>query len=170
MGDNASLVQALKKAGQTIATCESLTAGLLAATIAEVPGASAVLRGGLITYATELKHELAGVPAEVLEAVGPVSPECAEAMALGARRACAADWAVSLTGVAGPDPQDGHPVGEVWCGIASAEGVRSNRLGAAGLLAGDRDEIRRESVREAICLLVAAIEASGTKRAGESLG
>ena len=108
------VITSLIDAGQTVATCESLTAGLLAATLADVPGASAALRGGLVTYATDLKHTLARVPQEVLVAHGPVARETAIAMARGVRDVCGADWGVSLTGVAGPDPQDGHPVGEVW--------------------------------------------------------
>lgn len=100
------VITSLIDAGQTVATCESLTAGLLAATLADVPGASAALRGGLVTYATDLKHTLARVPQEVLVAHGPVARETAIAMARGVRDVCGADWGVSLTGVAGPDPQD----------------------------------------------------------------
>lgn len=114
----ADVVSVLTGRGQTLAAAESLTAGLFCATVAGVPGASAVLRGGLITYATELKQTLADVPSETLDAVGPVAPDTARAMAAGAKKRCGADWGVALTGVAGPDPQDGHPVGEVWCGIA----------------------------------------------------
>ena len=113
------LIALLAARGETIAAAESLTAGLFCATLAEVPGASAVLRGGAVTYATECKHQLANVPVEVLEQFGPVAPITAQHMAYGIRRRCRADWAVSLTGVAGPTEQDGHPVGEVWCGIAS---------------------------------------------------
>lgn len=113
-----AVVQALSRRGETLATCESLTAGLCSSTIASVPGASTVLRGGLVTYATELKVELAGVPEELVNAHGVVSEECARAMAVGTRTRCRAHWAVSLTGVAGPDPQDGHPAGTVFIGIA----------------------------------------------------
>ncbi|MFC3851130.1 CinA family protein [Corynebacterium hansenii] len=118
----AGVVAELTSRGQTLAAAESLTAGLFCATVAGVPGASAVLRGGLITYATELKETLAGVPGEVLDRVGPVAAETARAMAAGAKRRCGADWGIALTGVAGPDPQDGHPVGEVWCGLARPGG------------------------------------------------
>ncbi|MDY5785175.1 CinA family protein, partial [Corynebacterium sp.] len=100
-----SLIEELRQRGQTICFCESLTAGLAAARLADVPGASAVLRGGLVTYATELKATLAGVDREVLDAHGPVSPVTAREMARGARRVCGADWAVAITGVAGPDAQ-----------------------------------------------------------------
>nr|WP_223845859.1 CinA family protein [Corynebacterium spheniscorum] len=117
------LLDGLAARGETLATCESLTAGMLAATIAGVPGASRVLRGGLVTYATELKSSLAHVDWEILEAHGVISAECARAMARGAREVCGADWAISLTGVAGPDRQDDHPVGEVHVGVAGPEGL-----------------------------------------------
>ena len=112
------LVEMLKRRGETISTCESLTAGLASATIADIPGSSAVLRGGLITYATDLKTSLAGVSQELIDAHGVISPQCAGAMALGAAQRCDSSWALALTGVAGPSEQDGHPVGEVWIGIA----------------------------------------------------
>ena len=153
------VITSLIDAGQTVATCESLTAGLLAAMLADVPGASAALRGGLVTYATDLKHTLARVPQEVLAAHGPVARETAIAMACGVRDVCGADWGVSLTGVAGPDTQDGHPVGEVWVGVAGpvdtgvAE-LAGTILGSADLLVGDRDIIRRQAVAAALAVMV----------------
>ena len=105
-------------AGQSVATAESLTAGLLAATLAGVPGASAVLRGGLVTYSEDTKIALAGVAPQILEAVGPVAAPTARALAVGARQRCAATWGVGLTGVAGPEPHGGHPVGTVFLGLA----------------------------------------------------
>lgn len=117
------LLTVLKQARQTVSFCESLTAGLAAATFADTPGASAALQGGLVTYATQLKVELAGVAREVVDKHGVVSAQCAEAMAAGTRERCASDWAVSLTGVAGPDPQDAHPVAEVWIGVAGPDGI-----------------------------------------------
>ena len=153
------VITSLIDAGQTVATCESLTAGLLAATLADVPGASAALRGGLVTYATDLKHTLARVPQEVLVAHGPVARETAIAMARGVRDVCGADWGVSLTGVAGPDPQDGHPVGEVWVGVAGPEDtgvaeLAGTVLGSADLLVGDRAAIRRQAVTAALAIMV----------------
>lgn len=152
-----NLVDALRRRGLTVAFCESLTAGLAAATLADIPGASTVLRGGLITYATELKAVLAGVPAQVLEMYGPVSTETAAAMATGVRGVCRADWGVSLTGVAGPDPQDGHPVGEVWIGYAGGNGVETERLS----LTGSRREIREAAVAAALEGLLARVEQTG---------
>lgn len=114
------LVTSAGKAEVTVATAESLTAGQIAATIATVPGASAVLRGGLIVYATELKHTLAGISADLLEHEGPVHPDVAAQLAAGAARVCGADIGVGVTGVAGPDNQDGHPVGEVYIAVWDA--------------------------------------------------
>lgn len=138
------LVHALTASGLTLVTCESLTAGKLAATIADVPGASATLRGGLVTYSSELKAELAGVDPQLLAASGAVHPEVAAQMAAGAARRCGADIALSCTGVAGPDPQDGQPVGRVFTalfapGLAAPEVVEHD-------FAGDRAAIRQATV------------------------
>lgn len=114
----ADLVSALTAREWTVATAESLTAGLLAATIADVPGASAVLRGGLVVYATELKHSLAAVPEEILAAHGAVSAETARALASGAASRCGAAVGIGLTGVAGPDRQEGKAVGTVHVGVS----------------------------------------------------
>ncbi|CAM2905143.1 CinA family protein [Prescottella defluvii] len=144
------LVEALGRRGQTVATAESLTAGLLAATLAGVPGASAVLRGGLIVYATDLKAVLGGVDADVLESDGPVAPSTAAQLADGARARCGADWGVGLTGVAGPDWQDGHAPGTVFLGVAGPDGTEVTALD----LSGDRWEIRLGSVSSAVSSLL----------------
>lgn len=159
----AELVAELRRRGETVAVCESLTGGLASAMLVDVPGASAVLRGGLITYATDLKHTLAGVDEQILATHGPVSCECATAMAAGVRAACGSDWAVALTGVAGPDPQDGHPVGEVWIGFADPSGwsdairacpphhhqwvLQEGYSKPVPVIAGDRAEIRRTAAQ-----------------------
>src|SRR3954453_11190460 len=117
------LHRALLARGETVAAAESLTAGLFCATLATVPGASATLRGGVVVYATELKTALAGVPAELLAAHGPVSPQTAAALADGVRARCAASWGIGLTGVAGPDPVDGHGPGRVYLGVAGGPGT-----------------------------------------------
>ncbi|GAB3126140.1 CinA family protein [Tsukamurella serpentis] len=145
-GDAADLVRELTERRQTLASAESLTAGLFAATVAEVPGASAVLRGGLIVYATDLKASLAGVPEAELSRDGPVHPNTARALADGARRRCAADWGVGLTGVAGPADQDGVPVGTVHIGVSGPDGtsVTTHRFD------GDRAGVRRATVGTAI--------------------
>ncbi|MFJ4650050.1 CinA family protein [Nocardia sp. NPDC088792] len=149
----AALVAALKTAGQTVATAESLTAGLLAATIAGIPGASAVLRGGLIVYATDLKQALAGVSADTLAADGPVAATTAEQLAVGARTRCGADWGIGLTGVAGPEPQDGRPVGTVFLGVAGSDNTEVVRLN----LSGDRWTIRVGAVRAAVTELTRSL-------------
>ncbi|WP_372342088.1 CinA family protein [Nocardia sp. CC227C] len=149
----ADLVRALRAAGRTMATAESLTAGLLSATIAGVPGASTVLRGGLVVYATDLKATLAGVSADTLDTDGPVAASTAEQLAVGARIRCGADWGVGLTGVAGPEPQDGRPVGTVFLGLAGPEGTEVIRL----KLSGDRWTIRVTAVRAAITELLRGV-------------
>lgn len=153
-----AVVRALTASRATVATAESLTAGLLAATLAGVPGASAVLRGGLVVYATDLKAALAGVPQATLDAQGPVAADTVRALAAGARGRCGATWGVALTGVAGPTEQDGHPVGTVFLGLSSPHGDRVHRLA----LRGSRWEIRSAAVREALAALLAALTPPGS--------
>jgi nicotinamide-nucleotide amidase len=114
----AALHRALLERGETVAAAESLTAGLFCATLAEVPGVSATLRGGAVVYATDLKAVLVGVPRDLLAEHGAVSTETAAALAEGVRSRCGATWGVGLTGVAGPDPVEGHAAGRVYLGIA----------------------------------------------------
>lgn len=148
----AELLARLEERSETLAVAESLTGGLLSATIVEVPGASRVFRGGLVVYATDLKHSLAGVDAQLLDDLGPVSAEVALELARGARSRCTATWGLATTGVAGPGPQDGIPAGTVFVGLSGAtEAVQ--RLD----LAGDRDQIRRATVAEALALLASAV-------------
>lgn len=111
-------VRALTTAGLTVATAESLTAGLVAARLADVPGASAALQGGVVAYQNHVKSGLLGVDAGLLTARGAVDAEVARQMACGARRAAGADVGVATTGVAGPEPHQGKPVGTVFVGVA----------------------------------------------------
>lgn len=150
----ARLHRALLARGETVAAAESLTAGLFCATLATVPGASATLRGGLVVYATELKSALAGVPADLLAAHGPVSSQTAAALADGVRARCAANWGIGLTGVAGPDPVDGHGPGRVYLGLAGADGTDVVQLD----LPGGRAEVRAGAVAAAMQHLLARIE------------
>ncbi len=145
----ADVVRALKERGETVATAESLTAGLVTAELTSVPGSSAVVRGGLVVYATDLKHTLAGVDAALLAEHGAVHPEVARRLAEGARERCGATWGLGLTGVAGPDPQDGVAPGTVHVGLSGPFGaaVRSLTLG------GDRDEVRKGSTTAALNFL-----------------
>ncbi|MCG5433844.1 CinA family protein [Mycobacterium sp. MYCO198283] len=138
----------------SVATAESLTAGLLAAMLAGVPGASAVLRGGLVTYTEATKIALAGVAPQLLADVGPVAAPTARAMAVGAQQRCDATWGVGLTGVAGPEPHGGHPVGTVFVGIAGPDGVDVMEFH----LDGGRWDIRRQAAQRALVELRARIE------------
>jgi len=146
-------VRRLVERAETVATAESLTGGLVAATLVEIPGVSAVYRGGLVVYATDLKHALAGVPADLLAERGPVDPDVALALAVGARQRCVADWGLATTGVAGPDPQDGKPVGLVFVAVAGPSGTAVREL----KLAGNRAAIRIESVTAVLRLLADAL-------------
>jgi nicotinamide-nucleotide amidase len=153
--DARGLVADLTVRKQTVATAESLTAGLLAATIAGVPGASEVLRGGLITYTERTKVVLAGVAPQILDEVGPVAGPTARALAVGARQRCDATWGVGLTGVAGPEPHGGHDVGTVFMGLAGPVHTEVIEL----KLTGTRWDIRISAVRESISRLRALVAA-----------
>jgi nicotinamide-nucleotide amidase len=116
------VLQRLVAAGQTVAVAESLTGGLLGAALTELPGSSAAFRGGLLVYATDVKASLAGVPDDVLATEGAVSTATAEALAVGARDRLGATWGIGVTGVAGPDEQEGKPVGTVHVAVAGPPG------------------------------------------------
>lgn len=150
------LVALLRARGLTVAVAESLTGGLVAATLVEVPGASAVLRGGVVAYAIEVKHEVLGVPTDLLEQHGAVSAECALAMADGVRRLLRADLGVATTGVAGPDPSEGHPVGTVHLAVVGEHGS----TGAALHLDGDRAAVRAGAVAGALRLVRESVAGS----------
>ena len=154
MNVESRLVSVCKETGKTLATAESCTGGMIAERITSVPGASAVFLGGVVSYANEVKRDLLGVPQEVLDRVGAVSAECAQAMASGVRSRLRADVAVSVTGIAGPDggtPQ--KPVGLVYLGVATTAGARSERC----LFGGDREAVRRQAVDRALALLLEAV-------------
>ncbi|MEU1495341.1 CinA family protein [Streptomyces sp. NPDC005775] len=146
----AEVLRLLVGRGETLAVAESLTGGLVAAELTSVPGASQAFRGSVTAYATPLKSELLGVDAELLTTRGAVDAEVAHQMATGVRRALGADWGAATTGVAGPEPQDGQPVGTVFvavCGPSGTVKVTALRLN------GGRSDIRRESVRSVLELL-----------------
>ncbi|HSI93524.1 MAG TPA: CinA family protein [Jiangellaceae bacterium] len=149
-----AVVDALQQAGATVGAAESLTGGLVTAELTAVPGASAVVRGGVVVYATDLKTTLGGVPAEVLDQDGPVAASTAAALAAGARDRCHATYGVATTGVAGPDPQDGHPPGTLHVAVAGPEGTR---VASVTGLRGDRAAVRQQAVRHALDLLLAVI-------------
>jgi len=139
--------------GVTAATAESLTAGMVAAVLADTPGASRMLQGGVVSYSNSVKAEVLGVPGELLHAVGSVDEQVAAAMADGARRLCRADIGVSTTGVAGPEPHDGKAVGTVFIGVATAEGTTSY----AYSFEGSRAEIRSLACGAALERLLEAL-------------
>ncbi len=144
----AAVVSELRRLGHTLATAESLTGGLLGAAVTAVPGSSAAYRGGVIAYATDLKHTLLGVDADQLQRVGAVDGATAAAMAAGVRLLTAATVAVATTGVAGPAAQEGHPPGTVYLGWADERSASSVWL----TLSGDRDQIRATTVVAALQL------------------
>lgn len=139
----------LRERGLTVATSESLTGGRLAALLTAVPGASATYVGGVVAYASELKVSILGVSPAIVEEYGVVSAECAVAMASGARALTGASYALSTTGVAGPDRQEGHPPGTVFVGVAGPDGVTALALE----LKGDRATIQDRTCVEALSAL-----------------
>jgi nicotinamide-nucleotide amidase len=146
-------IDLLLQAGHTVAVAESLTGGLVAAAITSVAGSSAVFRGGVVAYATDLKTALLAVPADLLARHGPVHPEVAAAMASGVRERLGATYGVATTGVAGPGPADGRPQGTVYIAVEGPSGTAE-----AGLrLPGDRHEVREETVRSVLSLLVSTL-------------
>jgi nicotinamide-nucleotide amidase len=132
-----------------LALAESLTGGLLADAFVQVPGASKALRGSVVAYATDVKHSVLGVEEDLLAQVGPVNPEVALAMAVGAANQLVADVALATTGVAGPDEQDGNPVGTVFIALVTPIGSDVRAL----QLSGDRASIRNQAVEEAVSML-----------------
>jgi PncC family amidohydrolase len=135
--------------GLSLAVAESVTGGRLAALFTSVPGASRVFRGGVVSYATDVKVSTLGVEEELVATEGVISAACAEAMAFGVRRALGADVALATTGVAGPEQQEGHPVGTAFVALASSEGRVSRRLE----LSGDRSCIQDAVTTAAVDLL-----------------
>ncbi len=156
--DAERLLARLRELGWTLGVAESLTGGLLVAALVAVPGASDVVRGGVVTYATELKHTVLGVDSALLEAHGAVNPRVARQMAEGVRARLGGldgvcDVGIATTGIAGPDSPDGQPVGTVHLAVATPLGTRVESLE----LDGDRDRIRTESVRRSILLALDAL-------------
>jgi len=149
IGDLADLLERLAAVGATVATAESLTGGLVVASLVQFPGASRVVRGGIVAYATDVKHSVLGVSDELLADRGPVDADVAVAMAEGARERLGATYGVATTGVAGPQPNDGAPVGRVHIAVAAPERVTVETLD----LTGDRDSIRAQAAAVALILL-----------------
>lgn len=151
------LVAALVRRGATLAVAESLTAGQVSATLAGVPGASAVLRGGVVAYAPDLKSELLGVDPDLLATRGPVDPDVARQMARGAARRLGATHGLATTGVAGPGASDGQPAGTVYVAAYGPGGERIRRL----RLAGPRAGVRAGATAAALALLTSLVADEG---------
>ncbi|QEO09861.1 CinA family protein [Protaetiibacter larvae] len=152
------IVAELARRGERVAVAESLTGGMLTAALVDVPGASVVVSGGVVAYATELKGVLLHVDEALLAERGAVDAEVARQMARGVREQLAlegrpADYGLATTGVAGPDPQDGHPPGTVWVALATADDAQASGL----LIVGDRPAVREASVEAALQLLAAQL-------------
>jgi nicotinamide-nucleotide amidase len=147
-----SLVTSCRERGLTLGTAESVTAGLVAATIADVPGCSDVFRGGIVTYASDLKVQVLGVPADWVEHV--VTARVAEAMAVGARKVLGADLVLSTTGVAGPQRLDDQPPGTVWLAVS---GPGDHLVSECVHVAGDRAGIRAAAATAALELAERAL-------------
>ena len=143
-----ALLQAAADHGVTLAIAESLTGGQVSSSLVEVPGASRVLVGTVVAYATRIKAQLLGVDAAHLERTGPVDRDVALQMADGVRRLLGADLGLATTGVAGPGPADGHPAGTVHIAVVAPWGLRHRELH----LGGDRSQIRCATVME-VCEL-----------------
>lgn len=159
------LVARARGAGVTLAVAESLTAGQVSAAIADVPGASDVLRGGAVTYATETKHTLLGVDGELLARRGPVDEQVALQMAHGVARLLGADVGMATTGVAGPGPADGNPAGTVWIAVCGLGVTRARRL----VLSGTRPAVRAATTAHILALaaeLLGEVKAAGSLQPG----
>ncbi|ALV44782.1 damage-inducible protein CinA [Arthrobacter alpinus] len=156
----AALVESAVAADLTVATAESLTGGMVAATLVQVPGSSGMFQGGIIAYQNTIKERLLGVSASLLETLGAVDPQVACAMALGACTAAGARVGISTTGVAGPEPHQGKDVGHVFIGVAFDGEAKSYEYH----FAGDREMIRVQATQEAISLLEQVIHAAGEQK------
>ena len=156
MSEAEELIRLMTRRSQTLATCESITGGGIGAALTEVPGASAVFRGALVTYATDLKATLAGVDQQLIDNEGVVNELTAIQMALGAQQRCEADWAVATTGVAGPTELDGARVGTVWFAVVgSAPGMSTQpQYTEVQHFQGDRNTVRQAAIDHSIDMLL----------------
>ena len=148
------LVERLNELGRTCGTAESCTGGGIGNAITAIPGSSAVFMGGVISYDNSVKQGVLGVSSETLASVGAVSSETAWQMAVGVRKLLQVDYAVSVTGIAGPGGgSDEKPVGLVWFGVAAPTGVKTEKR----VFSGNRAEVRAAAVEHALSLLLASV-------------
>ncbi len=153
----AELHRLLREQQQTVAVAESLTGGLLAAALTSTAGASATFRGGLVVYASDLKARLLGVSQSLLAEQGAVAPQVALELARGVRGRLSASWGIGVTGVAGPQPQDGKDVGTVFLSVVGPGPEHSVETISELNLSGDRNMIRAQTVEQAVALLAGAV-------------
>lgn len=153
------VITTLKQRTLNLAVAESVTGGLIGATLTTVPGASQVYLGGVVSYANRLKTDLLDVPAEAIAAYTVVSEEVAIGMAVGLQRRTDADWVIAVTGVAGPDAQEGHDPGEVWICVAGPRipSLPQFRQVERFDFTGDRDSIRQQTVDAAFSMLLRVV-------------
>ncbi|GAA4471672.1 CinA family protein [Enteractinococcus fodinae] len=154
--DAQDVVQQLTQRQLTLATAESLTAGMLSSVIAAVPGASAVLQGGIVAYNNSVKHRLLGVSADTLAARGAVDSDTAKQMATGVRDRLDADIGIATTGVAGPDPSEGKAVGIVFIALSTVDDTVAKLL----RFDGTRQHIREATVAASLQLVAEWLERS----------
>ncbi|MFZ1284380.1 MAG: CinA family protein [Propionicimonas sp.] len=152
------VVKTLRERGATLATSESLTGGLIGATITEVPGASEVYLGGAIAYDVMMKARLSGVSRTILHTYGVVSEQTVTEMAVGIQTLTGSTWAIAASGVAGPAPQQGHAPGEVWIGLAGPQlGQHHFLLARRHQFTGDRSAVRQQTVATSLQMLLTAL-------------
>jgi PncC family amidohydrolase len=152
-----ALIRLLERCNCTVSCAESCTGGLVSAAMTSIPGASAVFKGGVVAYANEAKQNILGVGQHILQENGAVSMECAEAMATGANRCFATDYAISITGIAGPDGGSaGKPIGTVWFGLAWRGRVSSFKEH----FDGNRTDIRLAAAKKGLELISDSVKAS----------
>lgn len=157
-----TILTSLVERGETVATAESLTGGLLCGALVDLPGASEAVLGGIVAYAAQAKVSLLGVDGGLVAVRGTVDAEVAQQMASGVRRRLEATWGVSTTGVAGPEPVDGKPAGTAFVAVSGPSGVRVEAL----QLVGGRSEVRQATVDAGLSLLLATLEEQSAASSG----
>lgn len=155
------VIQQLMDANMTISAAESLTAGLFQAELGGTTGISKIFKGGMVTYSSEMKHELLHVSKETIEQEGVVSQACAIEMADNIRKLCKTDMGISFTGAAGPGELEGNPVGTVWIGLSV---VGSPTLAYRYTFSRDRNYNRRRAVKEGFALIKAFLDEKSDKK------
>ena len=150
----AAVLDLLRERAETVATAESLTGGLVCATLVDAPGASAIVRGAVVAYTADVKSQILGVDDAQIASNGTIDAEVARQMATGIRLRLGATWGVATTGNAGPESSEGKPVGTVFIAVA---GPRTSAVRELSL-SGDRTAIRRSTTAAALSLLLGTLE------------